>query len=108
MDCKFVFVEWIDSRGTPTLWEHCQEVNTIPPSHPWSSGFIIDKNEDYITLLQTVDKEQIMGRVTIPQCAILDIFYIDTPIKVTRTDEGFDIIREPERSITTSMKEGRP
>ena len=54
---------------------------TSPNWNPWkpvratSVGFVLDDNEtkNYITLVQSVSAEQILGRITIPREAIKKI-----------------------------------
>ena len=107
---KLVLVEWIDSCS-PSVngWECINEVELKPPSKPWTVGFILEETEDCITLVQTISGDQILGRITIPKVAIFDIYHLDSPLDITKTDKGLTIQRKPEeRSTLTKLKEGAP
>lgn len=105
---KIALIKWIDSRGTPNLWEHLCELEKTSPPRPWSVGFIFEEDEDYITLLGTFSEDQIMSRLCIPKASILDIFHLDSPIKVERVDDGFSVTEREERGVDTKLKEGVP
>lgn len=105
---KIALIKWIDSWGTPNLWEHLCDVGEASPSRPWSVGFIFEETEDHITLLGTFSQNQVMSRLCIPKVSILDIFHLDSPLKVERVDDGFSVTEREERDVDTKLKEGAP
>ena len=90
---KLVLIEWVDSMAGHNGWECLNELESLLPARPTSVGFILEEIEDYITLVQTVDDTQILGRITIPKHCILDIFPIPDP---------------RERDVDTKLREGAP
>ncbi len=70
---KLVLIEWLDSKGVTTNWEYLDELEPVLPVECVSTGFLIDDKKDYKTLVQTLSKNQVLGRITIPCCSITKI-----------------------------------
>lgn len=69
-DRPIVSIQWLDSKGVTSSWEHIDELEPLEPVICTSVGFIIDETDSYVTLVQSVSEEQILARLTIPKCAI--------------------------------------
>lgn len=67
---KPVIIEWVDSKGSTSGWEHLEDVEPILPAECASIGFLFEDKKEYKTLLQSVGSGQILGRITIPTRAI--------------------------------------
>lgn len=73
---KIVEITWIDSKGITSEWEFLNDSKSMPPCICHSIGYILEDKKDYITIVQSYDKEsnkdhnQIMGKMTIPKCSI--------------------------------------
>ncbi len=72
MNKDIVLVEWLDSKGMER-WEYLDEIEPIPPCKCYSVGFLIDKNDEYITLALGLSDTQVLGRTTIPAGCIKNI-----------------------------------
>ena len=64
-DKQIVLIEWLDSKGAQR-WEYLDEIEPMPPCNCCSVGFLIDENEDYVTLALGLNDTQVLGRTTIP------------------------------------------
>ena len=73
---KPVIIRWIDSKGITTDWEFRNELELLKPCICFSGGFLIDDTPEYKTISQTITKNQVLGRLTIPNCSIIKIKYI--------------------------------
>ena len=67
---KLVLVEWLDSRGMTDSWEHRDELDPMAAMTCTSVGFVLEKTRAYVTLAATTSDTQVLGRLTIPRCAI--------------------------------------
>ena len=65
-----VMISWVDSQGIAMGWEHINEIESMPAVHCKSVGFVWESGDDFITLVPTMAKTQIFGRLTIPRVAI--------------------------------------
>jgi len=65
-----ISVVWEDSFGVTNSWEHIEDLDPLPQATCYSVGYLMEETDDYITIVQSVSKEQILGRLTIPQGAI--------------------------------------
>ena len=70
---KLVFIKWIDSKNGPEGWEYLDGLEALKPILCSSVGFLIDDNKDYKTIAPTIGGDQVLGRITIPTCAIKKI-----------------------------------
>lgn len=68
---QLILVEWLDSKAGGDGWEMRDEISKSPPAKCTTVGFIIDSGPDYLTLAPTVSRTQILGRITIPKCAVI-------------------------------------
>ncbi len=68
---KIVSIEWIDSKGTTDGWELRSDLAPLVPSRCTTVGFILEETPTYKTVAQTISAEQVLGRISIPVCAIL-------------------------------------
>ena len=65
---KRVEIEWIDSKFGGD-WEYLEEI--IPkPAKVTSIGYLIDENEEGLTIAHSVTEKQCCGRITIPKVCI--------------------------------------
>lgn len=65
-----MIIEWVDSKGSECGWEHLEDIKPIKPAKCASIGFLFENKKEYKSLLQSVSDGQILGRITIPSCAI--------------------------------------
>ena len=70
---KLVLIKWIDSKNGSEGWEFLEEIEPLKPVICYSIGFLLDDNEDYKTIAPTIGGGQVLGRITIPTCAIKNI-----------------------------------
>ena len=68
---KSVYIEWVDSKGITYQWEYLDEIEPLKPCICKSIGYLVDDNDDYKTITQTISDTQIAGRMTIPTKAII-------------------------------------
>lgn len=73
MKRQIVEITWIDSHGVTGEWEHIEDLKPLNALVCYSIGYILEENETYITITQSVSEEQVLGRMTIPQDAIMSI-----------------------------------
>jgi len=65
-----ISVVWEDSFGITGSWEYIEDLEPMPQVTCYSVGYLLEETDDYITIVQSVSKKQILGRLTIPQGAI--------------------------------------
>jgi len=70
---KLIFIKWIDSKNGPEGWEFLEEIESLKPVTCYSVGFLLDDTKDYKTIAPTIGGGQVLGRITIPSCAIKKI-----------------------------------
>ena len=51
-----VLIEWLDSKGVTSEWEHLDGLKPLLPSVCLSIGFLIDDHKDYKTLAQSLNR----------------------------------------------------
>lgn len=66
-----ILIKWLDSKEVINHWEHLDELEALEPAICESIGYIIENNNKFITIAQTISDSQILGRMTIPHCAII-------------------------------------
>lgn len=76
-DKQIVLIEWLDSKGIQQ-WEYLDEIEPMPPCNCYSVGFLINENEDYVTLALGLSDTQVLGRTTIPASCIKSIGKLPT------------------------------
>jgi hypothetical protein len=69
---KTVFIKWLDSKNGPEGWEYLEDLESLKPVICHSVGFLIDEGENFKTIAPTYGGGQVLGRITIPSCAIID------------------------------------
>ena len=75
----FVMIEWVDSKECSSDWQFIEDIKPQKPAKCISVGILFDDQDDYKTIIQTIDEEeekedsQIMARMTIPTCSITKI-----------------------------------
>ena len=74
---KIVLIEWLDSKAGPGGWEYLEDIEKIKPITCRSVGFLIDEEDAYKTIAPTIGGGQVLGRVTIPVCAITKFVVIE-------------------------------
>lgn len=67
-----VLITWLDSKGITSEWEFMDELEPLLPCEIHSIGFLIDDNEKYKTIAQGYSDTQIIGRLCIPACSIVE------------------------------------
>ncbi len=73
MKNKIIEIEWLDSVGVTPSWGYTNELLPLPPIKCISVGYIVKDKKKYITLVQSISNEQILGRLTIPKCSIIKV-----------------------------------
>ncbi len=63
---KIVEIEWIDSKGVTNDWEYRDAIKPLKPCMITSVGILLDDNDAYKTIVQSIEKTQVLGRLTIP------------------------------------------
>ncbi len=69
---KIVLIKWVDSKSGPEDWEHLEDIEPVKPTSCESVGFLIDEKSSYKTIAHTIGGGQVLGRITIPVCAITE------------------------------------
>jgi len=74
-EMKKMLIRWFDSRGITEKWEYLDDIDPLIPCECNSIGFLLEDHEDYKTLVQTTSPTtgQILGRLTIPAGAIIEL-----------------------------------
>jgi hypothetical protein len=70
---KKVEIDWIDSKSGDWCWEYIDGLSPVPPAKCKTIGFIFDVTKEYLTVVQSISNTQVLGRITIPKCAILKV-----------------------------------
>jgi len=70
---EIVVVKWLDSYGMTGEWERRDELETLLPAVCVSAGHVLEQTDSYITLAMTVSDRQVLGRLTIPRAAIIQM-----------------------------------
>ena len=65
---KKVEIEWIDSKSGGD-WEYLNEIQ-FSPARIITIGFVLDENDESITVAHSITKNQCCGRITIPKVCI--------------------------------------
>ena len=73
---KKVEIEWMDSKGVTAEWEDLDEIEPLEPCLVYSVGYLLEDNEDYKTITQSLTTEQVLGRLTIPAKSIKKVSYL--------------------------------
>ncbi len=73
MTASLVRIQWLDSKGVVDAWEFIDGLKPMKPCACVSVGFLIDDHPDYKTIALTMSEDQVLGRLTIPMCAIQNI-----------------------------------
>jgi hypothetical protein len=68
---RLILIKWIDSKGITSGWEYKDGLPPLKPCVCKTVGYVTEKTKTYITVVQTVSKDQVLGRITIPLKAIL-------------------------------------
>lgn len=75
---KIVKVKWIDSMSDNGRWTLAEDID-IKPTKCVTFGFLVDENENFITVAQTLgmEPEQYCHMICIPQKAITHLLVIE-------------------------------
>jgi hypothetical protein len=76
-EMKLLVIEWVDSQGITSSWEHKDEIKPLKVNKCQSVGFLLEETEDYKTLCPNISETQVLGRISIPKCAILKVTEIE-------------------------------
>ena len=68
---KIIRIKWIDSVTGSNQWEYKEDLETLKPSICHSVGFLVESDGTYTTICSSDSETQILGRITIPNVAIL-------------------------------------
>jgi len=63
----------MDSIGVISRWELTDELDELEPMICYTVGFLLDDQEDFITVALSVGLNQVLGRLTIPKASILNM-----------------------------------
>ncbi len=69
-EVKKIMIGWLDSKGVINEWEFKEELKPLLPCQCLSIGFVVERTKEYTTIAQSVSENQILGRLTIPNCSI--------------------------------------
>lgn len=70
---NLVEIKWLDSKAAPNIWEYLDDLDALKPVEISSTGYLIDNNTEYKTIVQSLSETQILGRISIPVCSIISI-----------------------------------
>lgn len=68
---KIVLVDWEDSVGDNACWLQRDKMKPVLPAQCKTAGFLLEETEKYVTIVQTIDDTQLMGRISIPKRSII-------------------------------------
>ena len=71
-----VYIQWLDSKGVTQGWEDADELEPLEPVLCETVGFLIDESPEYKTLAISRGNQQVLGRMTIPTCAIKKVKWL--------------------------------
>lgn len=63
---QVVEITWMDSKGVTSTWEFIEDLEQLKPCRIVSVGYLLEDREGYKTLVQSMSKGQVLGRLTIP------------------------------------------
>lgn len=80
---KIVSIEWLDAIGPTQDWEFIEDYKQLEPVICTSIGFLSDINKEYVTIVQSIGKNNnkidiIVGRMTIPIKSIISVKELHT------------------------------
>ena len=61
-----VEIEWVDACSNTTIWEFKEGLEPILPMPAASIGYLIEKTKTHITIAQTLSRQSVARRFTIP------------------------------------------
>ena len=69
---KLLYIEWTDSRGCHSSWQHVEAIADDEPCKLRSVGWVVNETSKYIHLAPHIgdDPEQVCGDMVIPKFAI--------------------------------------
>jgi hypothetical protein len=67
---KIIEIEWVDSCGFGPSWEKKDSLEPLYPSSVRSTGFLVEKTRQHITIAQSISSDQLAGRLCIPNGCI--------------------------------------
>jgi len=71
---KMVCVEWLDSCSPAgSMWQSWERAKNISPAKVRSIGFLVEKTESHVTIVQTSDIDSVGHILCIPFCAVTKI-----------------------------------
>jgi len=70
---KKIEIKWIDSKAGKNEWEYIDDLETIRPVMCTSIGFLLEDTPEYKPIVHTNNKDQVLGRITIPSSCIKKI-----------------------------------
>jgi len=65
-----VEIQWIDSKGVTSSWEHKDDLESLEPVLVTSLGYLLEDKKEYKTIAQSVSADQVLGRMSIPVVSI--------------------------------------
>ena len=70
---KRVLIKWVDSRGVTSDWEWKDELKPFKPYKLKTLGFLLHDKKKFKTVVLTIGKDQVLGKITIPTSAIISM-----------------------------------
>lgn len=61
-----VEIKWVDSNSSDNIWEYLDDLESLRPVQCNSVGYLVENDENYKTLAQSISHNQVLGRITIP------------------------------------------
>lgn len=65
-----IYIEWSDASGDDGSWIDKDYLEPMPPIACRTAGFILEETKEYVTICSSINKNQIMGRLTVPKAMI--------------------------------------
>jgi len=67
---RIVKIAWFDSCGIVPIWENRDAIESLPPVLNCSVGYLWESTKDHVTIAQSLHRDQIGRRFTIPRGCI--------------------------------------
>lgn len=67
---KIVKIDWIDSCIGPAGWGDKEDYGNVTLVECTTVGFVVSETKEHITIANTVNKDQLLGVLTIPKRCI--------------------------------------
>ena len=68
-----VQITWLDSVGVTSAWEFRDELDSLKCAKIKTVGFVEKWGKKRLTVAQSISKEQVLGRITIPRGCVVEV-----------------------------------